>query len=402
VSAKTPLFDRLDSLAKEHGSSFYLFYPDRFLNNLEEFKGRIADSYPNCQLAFALKANYMPQLCSLLHQHGFWGEAVSDLEYEIAREYLPGSRLILNGPCKSETGMKRAFDEGALVNLDSFYEIGILESLAHEYNEIPIGLRVNFDIETGPSRFGFNFENGDFRKAVARLGKQHNVRLVGVHSHFTTKERSLELFDRRAKGMMRVYESLPQPEQIRYINLGGGFFGPMTDATRSRLLFPAPTFAEYASVIAGCFAEKFGGCGPCLVLEPGVSVVADAMDYVVRILDERQAQGVHYLTVDGSISCLFPTGSRYTPAYSVIRARAAGRKVCNVVGYTCMEHDVLMSDVELEAEVGDFIVFHNRGAYSNVYKPPFIKGAPAIIGVDGMVYARRQTCADVIAPYAIK
>ena len=401
MTRDTPTYEQLDSFAREHGSSFYLFHPDRFLNNLMELSRKLAAYYPNSILAYALKANYLPYLCSMIQQLGFWGEVVSGLEYNIARQYLPGNCLIFNGPCKSEKDIRKALDEGAQVNLDSFYEMKILETLIGEYKEVPIGLRVNFDIGTGLSRFGFNFENGEFSKAVEMLSKLQNIRLVSIHSHFTTKERSLELFARRAKGMIKVYESLPQQELIRYINLGGGFFGPMSDKARDQFLIPSPTFEEYASAIANIFVNKFGNIGPCLVLEPGVSVIADAMDYVVRILDDRKRQGKHYLTVDGSINCLFPTGSRFIPDYSVVGVGKNKSKVCNVTGYTCMEHDVLLNNVKLEAKTEDFIVFHNRGAYSNVYKPPFIKEAPAIIGIDGKVYARRQTYADVIAPYTI-
>lgn len=400
-SSQIPKYEQLDALAKTHGTSFYLFYPERFVKNLDELNAHLASYYPNSRLAYALKANYMPAICKLLRQHSYWAEVVSGMEYYIARLYLPGDQVIFNGPCKSFEDIKLALDENAIVNLDSFHEIEILKLLCGDFPEVSVGLRVSFDIGTGTSRFGFDFENGEFSRAVAELKRLGNVRLVSLHSHFTTRERSLDLFERRAKGAIRVYDSLPDKEEIRYFNLGGGFFGPMSDSAKSRLPAIPPTFEAYAKLIGECLFERFGDNGPCLILEPGVSMIADAMEYVVRVLDERTAQDGRFLTVDGSINSLYPTGSRYTPDFSVAGAGNAAVKRCNVTGYTCMEHDVLMGDIEIKAETGDFIVFHNRGAYSNVYKPPFIKEAPAIVGKDGTVYARRQAYADVIAPYLV-
>ena len=140
MSADLPTYEQLDGFARKHGSSYYLFYPDRFLNNLKDLSGQLTAHSPNSILAYALKANYMPHLCSLIQQHGFWAEVVSGLEYNIARQYLPGSRLIFNGPCKSEKDIRKALDEGALLNLDSFYEIDVLETLINEYEEVAVEL----------------------------------------------------------------------------------------------------------------------------------------------------------------------------------------------------------------------------------------------------------------------
>ncbi|MEJ2034501.1 MAG: alanine racemase [Deltaproteobacteria bacterium] len=392
-------YDLLDSIANNHGASFYLFYPERFVHNLNEFSEGLSRYYQNSKLAYALKANYMPKLCKILQKNNYLAEVVSGMEYDIARLYLPGDSLIFNGPCKSVEDIRRGIEEGAIVNLDSFYELDLLEKMAGDYSVVPIGLRVNFDIGVGSSRFGFNLEEGAFSRAVSRLAVLKNVQLVSLHSHFTTRERSLALFVRRVDGMTKAYDSLPEKESVRYLNLGGGYFGPMSDKAKGRFPAPPPTLDEYAEVIGGGVADRFPNGELQLILEPGVSMVADAMDYVVQVLDDRTARGTRYLTVDGSINCLFPTGSHYVPDFTVVGQGQRSVKKCHLSGYTCMEHDILMRDAEISAAPGDFIVFHNRGAYSNVYKPPFIREAPAIIGIDGSIYARRQTFHDIVAPY---
>lgn len=392
-------FESIKGLSSSHGTSFYIFHPERFIRNLQALQDALAQEYPNTQLAYALKANYMPVLCNLLNTHGYWGEVVSGMEYEIARMSLPGNKLIFNGPCKSKEEIRRAIREGATINLDSFPELEILEEISKEFDRIQIGLRVSFEIGMPLSRFGFNFENGDFSRALRRLGMMSNVTLISLHSHFTTKERSLTLFEKRVTGMAKVMETVPEPESIRFLNVGGGFFGPISDKAKKRLPAPPPSFDEYGSVIGGLMKNLFGKGGPTLVVEPGVSMIADAMDYVVKVLNEKVAEKQSILTVDGSINCLFPTGGHYEPDYTEYCSGNLHERRSQVVGYTCMEHDVLLSEVQSKATVGDFFTFHNRGGYSNVYKPPFIKEAPAIVGLDGTVYASRQTTQQVLAPY---
>lgn len=391
----------LSGLSKTFGSTYYIFHPDRFVENIKKLHQSINIYYPKTQLAYAFKANYMPAIGDLLMQHGFLGEVVSGMEYEIARMHLPASQIIFNGPCKTESELRLSLKEGAVVNLDSFREIQILEGMSNDFDEISIGLRVNFDIGTGPSRFGFNFENGDFLSAVKRLKKIGNVKLISIHSHFTTLERSLALFERRLRGMFRVFDSLSNPELIEQFNIGGGLFGPLSEKAKQRYTFIPPSFEEYAQAIGMIMFERFGADKkkPCLILEPGVSIVANTMDYVVRVLDERTSQNMRYLTVEGSINSLFPTGSRFEPDYSELCMGSSESRRCSVVGYTCMEHDIMLSDVDSRAKAGDYFVFHNRGAYSNVYKPPFIKAAPPIVGLDGQIYAKPQTAKEVVAPY---
>ena len=54
----------------------------------------------------------------------------------------------------------------------------------------------------------------------------------------------------------------------------------------------------------------------------------------------------------------------------------------DVVGYTCMENDVLFRGFEGAIGAGDYAVFDNVGAYTNVLRPPFIRECPAILGWD--------------------
>jgi diaminopimelate decarboxylase len=76
----------------------------------------------------------------------------------------------------------------------------------------------------------------------------------------------------------------------------------------------------------------------------------------------------------------------------------------DVVGYTCMEHDVLFEKYSGPVAAGDYSLFSNVGAYTIVMKPPFIRPAPPIITYNRSsgqfeTLKRREEFDDVFAAY---
>ena len=77
----------------------------------------------------------------------------------------------------------------------------------------------------------------------------------------------------------------------------------------------------------------------------------------------------------------------------------------DVVGYTCMENDIIHRGLSADVAAGDYLVFGNCGAYTNVQKMPFIRSAHAMLSLDAEgrvdeVLRRAETTEDVLATYA--
>ena len=75
----------------------------------------------------------------------------------------------------------------------------------------------------------------------------------------------------------------------------------------------------------------------------------------------------------------------------------------DLTGYTCLEQDVFYSGYSGYLSIGDHVVFHNVGGYSNVLKPPFIRPNCAMISArpDGSMklIKRRETPEDIFGTY---
>ena len=74
----------------------------------------------------------------------------------------------------------------------------------------------------------------------------------------------------------------------------------------------------------------------------------------------------------------------------------------DIVGYTCIEGDVLFRGYSGSISVGDMIIFKNCGSYSVVMKPPFILPDFPIVNVVGnetKLAKRAETFEDIFNVY---
>ncbi len=402
----------LNLLEQEHGDSLYIVDLDAFKANYHEFLGAFRRFYPDTNIAYSYKTNYTPKLCSLVMRWGGYAEVVSRMEYELARLLgVEPARIVFNGPYKTSDDITVALRQGAVVNLDWPYQAEIVSEVARSFpeNSFRVGLRVSFPIPSSrPSRFGFLAGSLELQDVLARLRNDRNVIIAGLHCHFLTADRSPQDYGFIAGRMLEIADSC-FGEAPDFLNLGGGFFSKMKEELRAQLGITVPTYGQYAEAIATRFAERYpNGNGPELILEPGICLTADVVKFAARVIDVHHVESRNLALVSGSIYDIKPTlNSRNLPMQVLAGERAAVRTLrgkIDIVGFTCMEHDVLFTGFEGTVAPGDYVVFENVGAYTNVLRPPFIRECPAILGWNSQsggfeVLKRRGILSDIFGPY---
>jgi diaminopimelate decarboxylase len=406
----------LHQLEKDYGDSFYLLDIRQFESNYREFLHAFRSIYPKSNIGYSYKTNYTPRLCQSVNSLGGYAEVVSQMEYDIAIGVgVPPSRIIFNGPLKEKENIENAIRAGSLVNLDSLQEVFIVEALARRWPDlqIAVGLRCNFDIGTNRiSRFGFDVEAGELDYAFNTFKSLNNCVIEGLHCHFATSHRSLESYGLRTKNILELSEHYFKDQPPRFIDVGGGFFGKMSETLSQQFDCPIPSYQDYAEVIATQFRNRFSpDSGPELILEPGVAIVADVMKFVGKVVTVKTVRSRKIALVTGSIQNIKPTLTDKKKPLIVYKNHDNGIQgkimgLVDLVGYTCMEHDCLYEDYQGEIGIGDYVVFENVGAYTTVFKPPFIRPNPPIITYDSIYeeYAlsrRREASQDVLCTYII-
>lgn len=380
----------MQQLCETVGNAFYMLDSKQFRTNYEELKREFVKIYPNFNIAYSYKTNYTPKLCKIVNELGGFAEVVSDMEMEIAlRIGVKPENIIWNGPFKCAKKVEQLLIMGGTVNIDSEYEIAMISEIAEKYqnHKLNIGIRVNFEINDGVvSRFGFDIESDDFKKALSLFDRYKNLHLIGLQCHFAT--RNLETWKLRVEGMISLIGRLGIiPE---HIDLGGGLFGKMTESLKNQFDSEIPTYKQYAETVAPAFAEYFKDMEnkPLILIEPGSALVGDCMRFASKVINIKNIRGKSIATLLGSVYNINPTLNKKNPPIEVYSMGNEQNEYADLDfgGFTCIESDYLYRHYNGKLAKGDMVVFGNVGSYSIVLKPPFILPNFPIIDVsDGNV-----------------
>ena len=381
----------LEDLSSLYGDSFYLLDSYIFKKNYYEFLTEFQKIYAKTIIGYSYKTNYIPKLCSIINKENGFAEVVSNMEYALAEKIgVPPEKIIVNGPYKTIDIVERMLLQGSIVNIDSFYEIDIVEEIALRNRNciLNIGIRCNFELDVlSNSRFGFDVNSKGFIEVFNKLQKIENINITGLHCHFPN--RNIESFKSRVDEITLLVDKLfsTPPE---YINVGGGYSGKMDTSLEKQFNYKIPQYDEYARVVATKFNEHYKNIKdelkPKLFLEPGTAIAADTMKFVAKVIDIKNVRGNYIATTTGSkfnMGSFASTINLPMNVYSELNNKKDNYfDVIDISGYTCIEGDILFKGYNGNINVGDFIVFNNVGSYSFNFKPPFILPNVAIIDYD--------------------
>lgn len=375
----------IKELRKDYGEAFYLLDSEQFSKNFAELKKEFSAIYPNFNIAYSYKTNYTPKLCKIVDESGGYAEVVSEMELEIARRIgVKPERIIWNGPIKNPAIAEAFLLAGGTVNIDSAEEAAFIMDLAahHKDKTLSVGIRCNYDVGDGVvSRFGFDTNGQDFMEAVTLATTTPNIKFRSLQCHFA--KRQIEYWSARAKGMVALIDSLGIiPERI---DIGGGLFGKMDDSLKAQFASEIPDYAAYAKAAATVFADYFKDhdVKPELLIEPGSAIVGDCMKFIGTVKTIKCVRGKAIVSVLGSQKNISMSG--VNPPLKIIPMGGHRKEYtdADLVGFTCIENDVLYHGYNGSLAHGDAVVISNCGSYSLVMKPPFILPNFPVIDICG-------------------
>lgn len=397
--------NQCDIVHQQVGTPCYLINEDLFVENLQHIKAAFLNEYEKTIVSYSFKTNYAPYICKLAKDNGFKAEVVSYLEYQIAKHVgFEPNDIIMNSPIKRYEEFETAILEGALVNIDSFYELSHLVKIrkSNPSKPIQVGIRINVPIvdENGVSaiygeekigRFGFvDSELDEVIKSLHDL----DCEIVCLHGHTSSKNRAISNYHQIGKRLIDVakaYNLTP-----KYIDLGGGFFGPVPEGMF--LNRHVPTYEEYAHNIFEYFntIDWFVNNRPYIIIEPGMSVAASSMSYIARVHDIKHRDDRRIAQTDGTMFHVRQNMADFNlPYYLVTRDNTLQNQEekLHFSGASCMESDLLKRcSTNHKVSVGDYIVIDNVGAYTFVMASSFIQYLPFMaILKDGRVRMLRKS-----------
>jgi diaminopimelate decarboxylase len=403
------------ALLAEHGSPLYVVSESRLRRDYDDFLAAFSESFVDTRIAYSVKTNYLPAVCAILREQGAWMEVVSGMEYALVRALdVPADQIIMNGPHKTRSDIEQAVGEGALVNIDNFDELAMVDAVARALDTVArVGIRVSFRYGSAAwTKFGFSDDNGDSRRALEHIARSDHMDLALLHHHGGT---FVLIHDLYAQAADRLIDLARHAREIglapTMVDFGGGF--PSRNTLKPEFDVPGGSVRRgnfwfaYADAILERLEDAkalFGG-RPTLVLEPGRALVDACTRLLCTVVARKRIPGQgEAVIVDAGVN-LVPTVCYYDHDLHLPADAAEGREgrlaPVDVYGPLCMQTDKLRTQALLpELQVGDPLAIGNVGAYCHTQSMQFINERPAtvLVGAAGTeLIRRRETWRDVFA-----
>jgi diaminopimelate decarboxylase len=347
------------------------------------------------KLHYAMKANPMPAVVGHLAGLVEGIDVASAGELQVALDAGTDPREIsFAGPGKTDAELRQAVAAGILVNLESFREVGPLAAAAAELG-LParVAVRVNPDFELkasgmkmsgGPKPFGVDAEQ--VPALLAEIGRA-GLTFEGFHLFVGSQNlRTEAIIDAQRQCFdlaARLAEHAPGP--VKFLNLGGGFGIPYFPGEQRLDLAP---IGENLALLQAEANQRLPRAE--LVIELGRYLVGEAGVYVCRVLDRKVSRGHVFLVTDGGLHHHLAASGNFGQVIRKNYPAVIGNRMssptaiasASVVGPLCTPLDLLADRMPLgHAEVGDWVVIFQSGAYGASASPQAFLGHPPVTEV---------------------
>ncbi|MGI6403018.1 MAG: diaminopimelate decarboxylase [Oscillospiraceae bacterium] len=405
-------------LAGTYGTPLYVMDEGLIRKNARAFRESIDRYYEGRgHVAFASKAFCCKEICRIMQEEGLWLDVVSGGElYTALSAGFPAEHILFHGNNKSVEELAEALDKnvGRIV-VDHFFEMELLNQLAlaaGKTADIEIRIKPGVEahthefIQTGQidSKFGFALETGEALEGIRKAISLPNLNLRGLHCHIGSQIFEITSFTIAARVMLGLAAQAKSELgwEMEELNLGGGFgIKYLSEHT--------PTaYEDYMKAVSRTIRDtcrQLNLSMPCIIIEPGRSIVGSAGITLYKIGAIKEIPGIRtYLSVDGGMADN-PRYALYQSEYEMLlaaRATAPKTEVYTVAGRCCESGDLLGKEIPLpKAQVGEVLAVLATGAYnysmaSNYNRLP----KPAVVMVkdeQARVVVRRETYEDVAA-----
>ncbi|SMC22172.1 diaminopimelate decarboxylase [Andreprevotia lacus DSM 23236] len=400
---------QLVAIARQYGTPCWVY-------DTAVIRERIAQLKQFDVIRFAQKANSNTHILRLMREQGVKVDSVSlgEIERALVAGYTTGGAhadIVFTADLLDHATLARVAELKVPVNAGSPQ---MLQQLGEVSPGHPVWLRINPGFGHGHSQKtntgGESSKHGIWHEQLAEayaLIDQYKLDLVGLHMHIGSGVDYTHLANVCDSMVAQVKAS---GRDIRAISAGGGLSIPY------RVGGERIDTAHYFSLWdkARKEVEAHLGHPVTLEIEPGRFLVAESGKLVAEVRARKDAGNNHFVLCDAGFNDLMrPAMYGSYHEVSVLDAagadKTAGVRPTVIAGPLCESGDVFTQEEggtltprDLPAaDVSDFLVFHDGGAYgasmsSNYNTRPLI---PEVLvdGEQARLIRRRQTVAELLA-----
>lgn len=351
----------LSALAGEFGTPVYVYHAEKIAEQYNKLS-KAFSGHPT-RFFYACKALTNINILKYIRSLGAGLDCVSLNEVQLGLKAGFEPRQILFTPnCVDLNEIISARKLGVNINIDN---ISILEQFGNKFGSgYPVCIRINPHIEAGgnykistghiDSKFGISIHQ---LRHIERIVKTTNLHVHGLHMHTGSEIKDINVFLQSLEVMFNVASHFPE---LDFIDLGSGFKvpykedDPETDVETlgARLTEAVRAFeAEYNRTLEIWF-------------EPGKYLVSEAGYFITRANVIKQTTATVFVGVNSGFNHLIRP--MFYDAYhriTNISNPTGPERIYTVVGNICETDTFAWDRVLNEVREGDYLAFHNAGAY---------------------------------------
>ncbi|CAH1718434.1 unnamed protein product [Chironomus riparius] len=270
--------------------------------------------------------------------------------------------IIYANTVKQVSHLKLAAEKGIQkVTFDCAAE---LEKIKKHHPTAEVVLRIRFDAATSTLSLGEKYGCNPVTEApkLINLCKDMNMNLIGISFHVGTAATDCTVFEKALDAVGNLFDYAETINmRLKFIDIGGGFIGS-----------DMKLFDKISESINSAIERNFQSNDIEFIAEPGRYFVDTAFSLAAQVILKRQSEDgkmFYFLNESYYMSFLIMLQINMKLEFSTIKLsktlREATKKLSTIWGCTCSSLDKIIADIEMpEIDIGDWIVFHNMGAYT--------------------------------------
>ena len=326
---------------------------------------------PGFREYFAVKANANPTLMKILHEHGCGADCSSLTELMLSEACgITGEEIMFSSNDTPPEEYKKAAELGAIINLDDFTEIDVLEKtlgfipkkISCRYNpggffELSNGVMDN----PGDSKYGMTTKQ---LFDAFRILKEKGAEEFGIHAFLASNTITNEYYPQLAEVLFKLAVHLKEETgaSIRFINISGGIGVPYMPEEESNDIHVIGDGVRqaYASILVPA------GMGDVdIYTEMGRFMIAPYGALVTRVTHEKHIYK-EYIGCDAcAVNLMRPAMYGAYHHITVLgKEDAPEEHTYDVVGSLCENNDKFAIDRKLpKIDMGDLLFIHDTGGH---------------------------------------
>jgi len=353
--------EQLMAVANEYGTPVYVYHAEK----IAEQYNKLTDAFKGHPTRFFYACKALTNINILKYMHGLGAlldcVSINEVKLGLMAGFQP-KEILFTPNCVDFTEILEGAELNVNINIDS---ISILEQFGNKFgNSYPVCIRINphivaggnYKISTGhiDSKFGISIHQ---MRHIERIVKTTGLHVQGLHMHTGSEIKDIGVF---LQGLEVLFDIATHFKDLDFIDLGSGFKVPYKEDEHET---DVTTLGNRVTQAAQEFEKEFNR--PIQIwFEPGKYLVSECGSFIVKANIVKQTTATVFVGVNSGFNHLIRP--MFYDAYhriSNLSNPEGAQRIYTVVGNICETDTFAWDRVLNEVREGDYLVFHNAGAY---------------------------------------